>query len=151
MGRRRAARQAAVQYHFWRDLHGGDAPEKMDEFWEFCPATPKVREFAQPLIDGMVAHLSEIDDRIRRYAENFELRRISPVDRNVLRLAIYEMLHRADIPPVVSINEAIELAKMYGGPDSGRFVNGILDRVRKDLPRPAREAVAPRKDVNGDQ
>jgi N utilization substance protein B len=63
------------------------------------------------------------------------------VDRNVLRLAIYEMLYRDDIPPVVSINEAIELAKTFGGAESGRFVNGILDRVRKDLDRPAREAV----------
>ena len=72
---------------------------------------PRVREFAQPLIEGMVAHLPEIDERIRRYCENYEFRRISAVDRNVLRLAIYEMLYRDDIPPVVSINEAIELAK----------------------------------------
>ncbi len=143
MGKRRNARQAAVQFHFWRDLQGGEAPEKMEEFWEFCPAKSGVREFAQPLIDGMVAHLPEIDERITRYCENYDFRRISPVDRNVLRLAIYEMLHRDDIPPVVSINEAIELAKMYGGPDSGRFVNGILDRVKGDLSRPLREAKAP--------
>jgi N utilization substance protein B len=141
MGKRRRAREAAVQYHFWRDLQRGEAPEKIDEFWEFCPATPRVREFAQPLIEGMVAHLPEIDERIRRYCENYEFRRISAVDRNVLRLAIYEMLFRDDIPPVVSINEAIELAKTFGGAESGRFVNGILDRVRKDLDRPAREAV----------
>ena len=132
MGKRRAARQAAVQFHFWRDLHGDGAPESMDEFWEFCPATPRVREFAQPLIDGMVAHLPEIDERIR-VLRKLRFHRISAVDRNVLRLAIYEMLYRDDIPPVVSINEAIELAKIFGGPDSGRFVNGILDRVKDDL------------------
>lgn len=137
------ARQAAVQFHFWRDMQGGNEPEKMDEFWEFCPAKPNVREFAQPLIDGMVAHLPEIDERIARYCDNYEFRRIAPVDRNVLRLAIFEMLYRDDIPPVVSINEAIELAKMFGGPDSGRFVNGILDRVKGDLSRPLREASAP--------
>ena len=142
MGKRRAGRQAAVQYHFWRDMQHGDAPERMDEFWDFCPATPRVREFAQPLIDGMIAHLPEIDERIRRYCENYDLRRISAVDRSVLRLAIYEMLYRDDIPPVVSINEAIELAKMFGGGDSGRFVNGILDRVKDDLSRPLREAVS---------
>ncbi len=134
------ARQAAVQFHFWRDVQGGGAPEKMDEFWQFCPAKPNVREFAQPLIDGMVAHLPEIDERIARYCDNYEFRRISPVDRNVLRLAIFEMLYRDDIPPVVSINEAIELAKTFGGNDSGRFVNGILDRVKGDLSRPLREA-----------
>ena len=93
----------------------------------------------------MVVHLPEIDDRIRRYCENYEFRRISPVDRNILRLAIYEMLHRADIPPVVSINEAIELAKTFGGGDSGRFVNGILDRVKDDLSRPLREAATPKQ------
>ena len=123
------------------DLQRGEGPDKIDEFWEFCPAQTRVREFAQPLIEGMVAHLPEIDERIRRYCENYEFRRISAVDRNVLRLAIYEMLYREDIPPVVSINEAIELAKAYGGADSGRFVNGILDRIRKDLDRPARDPV----------
>src|SRR6516165_1275553 len=138
MGKRRRARDAAIQYHFWRDLQRGEGPERVDEFWEFCPAPQRVREFAQPLIEGMVAHLPEIDERIRRYCENYEFRRISAVDRNVLRLAIYEMLHREDIPPVVSINEAIELAKKFSTQDSGKFVNGILDKVKGELLRPAR-------------
>jgi N utilization substance protein B len=144
MGKRRKAREAAIQYHFWRDLQHGETPERIDDFWEFCPATPRVREFAQPLIEGMVTHLDEVDDRIRRYSENYEFNRISPVDRNVLRLAIFEMLYRDDIPPVVSIDEAIELAKTFGGADSGRFVNGILDRVKGDLSRPLREAAPPK-------
>ena len=66
MGKRRRAREAAVQYHFWRDLQRGEGPENIDDFWEFCPATTRVREFAQPLIEGMVEHLPEIDERIRR-------------------------------------------------------------------------------------
>jgi len=146
MGKRRVARQAAVQFHFWRDMHGGEAPEQIEDFWELCPANPRVREFAQPLIEGMIAHLPEIDDRIRRYCDNYQFHRIAAVDRNVLRLAIYEMLFREDIPPVVSINEAIDLAKTFGGPDSGRFVNGILDRVKNDLSRPLRKAVAAKED-----
>jgi N utilization substance protein B len=146
MGKRRKAREAAVQYHFWRDLQHGETPERIDDFWEFCPVKPNVRKFAKPLIEGMAANLPEIDDRIRKYCENYEFNRISAVDRNVLRLAIYEMLHRDDIPPVVSINEAIELAKTFGGPDSGRFVNGILDRVKDDLKRPLREAAPGRGD-----
>jgi N utilization substance protein B len=141
MGKRRKGREAAIQYHFWRDLQHGEAPERIEDFWEFCPAALRVREFALPLIEGMMAHLPEIDERIRRYCENYEFHRISPVDRNILRLAIYEMLHRDDIPPVVSINEAIELAKTFGGVDSGRFVNGILDRMKDDLSRPLRQAV----------
>src|SRR5205809_570030 len=113
MGKRRRAREAAIQYHFWRDLQHGETPERMDDFWEFCPMKPNVREFAQPLIEGMIAHLPEIDERIKRYCENYNLNRISAVDRNVLRLAIYEMLYRDDIPPVVSINEAI--AQQFAG------------------------------------
>ena len=142
MGKRRRAREAALQYNFWRDLQHGETPEQIDDFWELCPVKPNVREFAEPLIQGMVAHQEEIDERIRKYCENYNLNRISVVDRNVLRLAIYEMLYRDDIPPVVSINEAIELAKTFGGSESGKFVNGILDRVRKDLDRPAREPVS---------
>ena len=142
MGKRREAREAALRFHFWRDMHHGDVPEKMDDFWEFCPAPNRVRELAQPLIDGMREHLPEIDERVMRFCENYNLNRISPVDRNVLRVAIYEMLYRDDIPPVVSINEAIELAKKFGGSESGRFVNGILDRVKGELTRPSREAVS---------
>lgn len=143
MGRRRAGRQAAVQFYFWRDAHRGSGPERIDDFWDFCPTKPNVREFARPLIEGMLAHLPEIDGKIKEYTENYDIGRLSAVDRNVLRLAIYEMLYRDDIPPVVSINEAIELAKTFGGSDSGRFVNGILDRVKDDLHRPLREPAAP--------
>jgi N utilization substance protein B len=139
MGKRRRAREAAVQYHFWRDLQRGEAPDKIDEFWAFCPAPERVREFAQPLIEGMVAHLPDIDERIRRYCENYEFRRISAVDRNVLRLAIYEMLYRDDIPPVVSINEAIDLSKQYSSADAKRFINGILDRMKDKLGRDSRK------------
>jgi transcription antitermination protein NusB len=144
MGKRHRAREAVIQFHFWRDLQHGETPERIEDFWEFCPATDRVREFAQPLIEGMVTHRDELDERIRKYCENYNLDRISVVDRNVLRLAIYEMLYRDDIPPVVSINEAIELAKTFGGAESGKFVNGILDRIRKDLDRPAREPVTRR-------
>ncbi len=143
MGKRRRAREAAIQYNFWRDLQHGETPKQIGDFWDFCPVKPNVRDFAEPLIQGMVEHQDAIDEQIRKYCENYNLSRISAVDRNVLRLAIYEMLYRDDIPPVVSINEAIELAKTFGGAESGKFVNGILDRIRKDLDRPAREPLLP--------
>src|SRR5262249_62142928 len=111
MGKRRRAREAAIQYHFWRDLQHGEAPERIDDFWEFCPVKPGVREFAQPLIEGMVAHLPEIDERIKRYAENYNLNRISVVDGKVLRLAIYEMLYCDAILPVAFFRAALELSK----------------------------------------
>jgi N utilization substance protein B len=77
---------------------------------------------------------------LQRYAENWDLKRMGAVDRNVMRVALFEMLHRTDIPPVVSINEAVDLAKELSSDESGRFVNGILDRARRDISRPARAA-----------
>src|SRR5204863_10116986 len=138
MGKRRKAREAAIQYHFWRDLQHGEGPEQIDDFWEFCPATPRVREFAQPLIEGMVTHLQEIDERIRRYCENYEFHRISAVDRNVLRFAIHEMLYGAELPPVVPINDASELAKTFRRAEPGRFLSGTLDRGPNVLAPPLR-------------
>lgn len=104
-----------------------------DEFWSLHRAARPVREFAIRLIKGAVRNLEAIDGTISKNAENYELGRIATVDRNILRLAIYEMQNESDIPPAVSINEAIEIAKRFGSEDSGRFVNGILDQVRRQL------------------
>ena len=92
------------------------------------------------LAQGVIGHLDAVDECIRKAASNYELHRIAAVDRNILRLAIYEMLFCPEIPPVVSINEAIEIAKRFGSEDSGRFVNGVLDRIKGDLPRSPRVA-----------
>ena len=97
-----------------------------------------MRVFAEPLIRGTLEHQAELDERIKQYAKNWDLHRMAVVDRNILRLAIYEMLYRDDIPPVVSINEAVDIAKKFSTEDSGKFVNGILDKVKGDLLRPAR-------------
>ena len=108
---------------------------------ELPPATAEetaIREFADPLIRGTLEHRDEADEVIKKHAKNWELHRIAAVDRNILRLAIYEMLHRDDIPPVVSINEAVDIAKKFSTQDSGKFVNGILDKVKGELMRPAR-------------
>ena len=88
--------------------------------------------------EGSFAHQAELDALITKYAENWEMKRMTAVDRNIMRLAIYEMLHREDIPPIVSINEAVDIAKKFSTQDSGKFVNGILDKVRSELMRPAR-------------
>jgi N utilization substance protein B len=96
--------------------------------------------FAESLIDGALRALPEVDRTIGRHAENWTIERIAKVELAILRLAVHELLHRRDIPPVVSINEAVELAKAFGGDDSHRFVNGILDRVKEGLDRPLREA-----------
>lgn len=163
MGKRREARERAVQFLFQHDL---SPPENLDaaleEFWqtqraaaiaedkgpatwgqpvELPPPTTgeaETRLFAEPLIRGTLQHRDEIDGHIKRHVKNWELHRIAAVDRNVMRLAIYEMLHREDIPPVVSINEAVDIAKKFSTQESGKFVNGILDKVKGELMRPAR-------------
>ena len=140
MGKRREGREAAVQFLVFCDLNQGSDTRAAAEFWDLRPATKPIRDFALPLVEGVLRARVEVDDRISKYAENYELGRLAVVDRNILRLAIYEMLHRHDIPPVVSINEAIEIAKRFGTEESSRFVNGILDRVKLDLNRPLRTA-----------
>jgi N utilization substance protein B len=163
MGKRREARERAVQFLFQHDLNPPDnLDEALGQFWEsqraaaiaddkgvahwgqqveLPPPTAdelEVRRFAEPLIRGTLAHRDEADALISRLAKNWDLHRMASVDRNILRLAVYEMLHRDDIPPVVSINEAVDVAKKFSTQDSGKFVNGILDKVRSELMRPAR-------------
>jgi len=139
MSKRREGREAAVQYLYQLDIHGDRADNRAD-FWKICEAKAPVREFAEKLIAGVNANLPEVDALISKYAENFAIGRLAAVDRNVLRLAIHEMLHVMETPPIVAINEAIEIARKFGGEDSSRFVNGLLDRVKRDLTRPLREA-----------
>jgi N utilization substance protein B len=165
MGKRREARERAVQFMFQYELNRPDDLEAaLNQFWESqraaaiaedkavaswgqpvetTPPTAEeaaVRLFADPLIRGALEHSVEADDVIKKHAVNWELHRIAAVDRNILRLAIFEMLHRDDIPPVVSINEAVDIAKKFSTQDSGKFVNGILDKVKGELMRSAREA-----------
>ena len=164
MGKRREARERAVQFLFQHDLNPPDNLElELAQFWssqraaaiedekgaakwgevtELPPPTveeAETRLFAEPLIRGVLEHREAIDERIKKFAKNWDFHRIAAVDRNIMRLAIFEMLHRDDIPPVVSINEAVDIAKKFSTQDSGKFVNGILDKVRGEILRPARE------------
>jgi len=137
MGVRRDGREAAVQFLYLRDLNGDN---NLEGFYKFRGLSPSARKFCGALIDGTTAKQAEIDEIIRTNAQNYELSRISVVDRNVLRIALYEMFHCPETPPVVAINEAIEIAKKYSTEESGRFVNGVLDQIRGTLNRPARTA-----------
>jgi len=142
-GKRRLARELAVQFLYQFDLSGGSLEEALPLFWQTQPeAGDAGRKFVEELIHGVIERRSEIDEKIAKYTENWDLPRIAAVDRNILRLAIYEMLFRDDIPPVVSINEAVDIAKKFSTRESGAFVNGILDRLKADLTRPSRTAAA---------
>lgn len=132
---RREGREAALQFLFSHDLNPSLAPDtpEAEAFWQLRTAKSRVRDFANELLRGLMPHLPEIDGLIAATSENYAFNRLAAVDRNLLRLAVYEMLHRDDIPPAVSINEAIEIAKDFGTEESPKFVNGVLDRIRRDL------------------
>jgi len=137
MTKRRKAREIALQLLYQLDMVGDDDPTaRAADFWAHHPVDERARAFADELVRGARARQAEIDRLITQYAEHWELDRMAVVDRNILRLAVYELLWHAEVPPKVAINEAIEMAKKFGTKDSGRFINGVLDRVNKEL-RPA--------------
>ena len=145
MTTRRFGREWAVQFLFQHDFNAGDKDRSLEDFWPLQNVDQKSRPFAAELIQGVLDHLHELDERIQNYADNWDVKRLNAVDRNVIRLALFEMLFRPDIPPVVSINEAVDIAKRFSSNESGKFVNGILDRACKDIPRPRREPVSEMK------
>jgi transcription antitermination factor NusB len=137
MGRRRKAREVALQFLYQLDLHGEDDPTpQATEFWMRHPVDDETRHFAEALVRGTKLHQGEADKLLRQYTEHWDLERMAVVDRNLLRLAVYEMLWSGDVPSKVAINEAMEIAKKFGTGESSRFINGVLDRIRKEL-RPA--------------
>jgi transcription antitermination protein NusB len=133
MGVRRDAREAAVQYLYQREVHGDESDEGLQEFYKLRGISPSARKFSDELLAGWLRDRARIDDLISRNCRNFALNRLSAVDRNVLRIASHELIGRPDTPPAVVINEAIEIAKKYSSADSGRFVNGVLDNIRREL------------------
>ncbi len=134
MGKRRKARELALQFLYQLDLRGEtDLASCSEEFWGRHPVDPEARAFAETLVRGTTLHRQKIDELITQYAEHWDLERMAVVDRNILRAGIFELLWTTDVPPKVAINEAIEVAKKFGTEDSSRFINGILDRIHKEL------------------
>ena len=135
MSKRREGREAALQLLYSSQTLPPGVDQDLDEFWKLRRTDELVREHAMTLYQGVKVHLAAIDQRLTACLENFSFERLSAVDRNILRVALFEMFHDTKVPPVVSMNEAIEIAKRFGGEDSGRFVNGILDRLIKEVNR----------------
>ena len=117
-----------------------DLADQLNMFFDEKDEDREYFAFAEELIHGVLENLDAVDSEIRTYAENWDFERIAKMDLSILRLAIYELLKRLDIPPIVSINEAIDLSKEFSGPDSKRFINGILDKMKGTIQRPLREA-----------
>lgn len=132
MGNRRRAREAALQLLYGLEFEPSPIAGTQEDFWNefFTPEElPDVRRFALRLVDGVAEKREQIDQRIREASTNWKLERMAIVDRNILRVAIYELLFMDEIPAKVTLNEAIEVAKKFGSEDSGSFINGILDRI----------------------
>ena len=129
MGIRRRARELALQALYQMETTGNLSPRGPDLFWNHFDSSSRSREFAERLIAGAVEHRDVIDPLIEQAAENWKLDRMPRVDRNILRVATYELLFCPDIPVNVSIDEAIEVGKRYGSEESPTFINGVLDQV----------------------
>jgi len=133
MGIRRRGREAAFQMIFEIDLSGLSYGEAVDPFFDQTGTPHKARDFMHALVNGTREHLEEIDELISSHSHHWKIYRMNSVDKNVLRLSVYELLHCKETPTKVIINEAIEIGKKYGTGESGSFINGILDRIAKEV------------------
>jgi len=134
MRKRTQGRDFALKILYQADITRREIPLTAEMFWkseEVTDADEEVKEFAKRLVFGVANQFHEIDAKISKHATNWQLKRMALIDRNILRLGVFELLFAPDIPPKVSINEAVELAKKYGDLDSSKFVNGILDKIHK--------------------
>jgi len=133
MGNRHRAREYSLQILFQFDFNDSDRGELHMAFWKGVSASQDVKDFSRLLVEGVLEHGAKIDEVIRRYSENWRLDRMTGVDRNILRMAIFELIYCDEIPKNVTINEAVEIGKKFGSEDSGAFINGILDRVAHEF------------------
>lgn len=140
MGTRRNSREVALQFLYQEDFtinpdqqYGYDLAERFELFCNLFQVNKKSRAYAVELLQGVSKNLDRLDQLIIEAATNWRLTRIAPTDRNLLRIAVYEMLEREDVPPQVAINEAVEIAKRFAGDDSPKFINGVLDAIRGRL------------------
>jgi N utilization substance protein B len=135
MGARSSAREAALQMLFAIDTTGVEVEQAILDFWHELPGDAEGREYADALVRGVRTRAAELDERIRAASANWRIERMARIDRNALRLGTYELLTRGDVPRAVILDEAVELAKRFGGEESSKFVNGVLDRIADDLGR----------------
>jgi N utilization substance protein B len=132
--KRRRAREYALQILFQIDFKGEKVQSKdFEDFWSDKDVSEDIKRFTEDLVTGTIKRLDEIDSMIEKVAENWILKRMAAVDRNIMRFAAYEILYRKDIPSAVTINEAIEIAKKFSSSEAAPFINGILDRLAKEV------------------
>ncbi len=149
MGQRRIARESALQILYRLEFDPSGAEAAVGSFWKKKKGTAEAKEYSRWLVKGISANREEIDAAIQSVSEHWRIERMALVDRNILRLAAFELLHGGSIAPAIVINEAIEIAKKFSGPEAAVFVNGILDALRKKIharPAPDQEEKNARQD-----
>lgn len=134
MRKRSQAREFTLQILYRMDITREDGEAALHDFWsgQNEEIEKPVKDFAVHLVEGVAANLEAIDKKIAEHATNWQLKRMAVVDRNIMRMSCFELIYCDDIPPKVSINEAVELAKKYSGVDAARFVNGVLDKIKSE-------------------
>ena len=146
MRNRTKSREYALQMLYQADIRHAGCDDILQEFWEEQTPAEEVKSFAIQLFSGTLEHLPDIDVLITTHADNWDLKRMAVIDRNILRLGVYELRYVEDVPPKVCINEAIELAKRFGDAESSKFINGILDTIHKTHARVTRIDADPHPD-----
>jgi len=135
LGRRRKSREFALQVLYQLNITKQDATKALTQFQENFLPNAEADEFLKRLVLGVTEHCAGLDRLIEQYSENWRLDRINVIERNLLRMALFELLYCEEIPPKVTINEAIDLGKRYGSEESGSFINGLLDRIQNEVVR----------------
>ncbi len=133
MGRRRKAREDTLRILFRLEFENKQIEKTLDQYWKSKKVSEEIKEYSTWLVNGVISDQAKIDNIIQKVSEHWRISRMALVDRNILRMAVFELLYEEKIAPAIVINEAIEIAKKYSGEEAATFVNGILDAVRKDL------------------
>ncbi len=133
MGRRRKAREETLRILFRLEFENKQIEKTLNQYWKSKKASEEIKEYSTWLVNGVISDQAKIDNIIQQVSEHWRISRMALVDRNILRMAVFELLYEENIAPAIVINEAIEIAKKYSGDEAAAFVNGILDAIRKDL------------------
>jgi N utilization substance protein B len=133
MGNRRFSRELVIQFLYLAEMNEGEIANQLKGFWKNNSCQEDVQSFAEDILKDIFDHKKEIDVQLEKYSDNWTLSRMAVIDRNLLRMAASELMYSKTVPPKVAIDEAVEIAKKYGTEDSPNFINGILDRILKEL------------------
>lgn len=133
MSNRRLSRELVIQFLYLSEMNEGEIENQLKSFWENNSCQEDVQSFAEDILNDIFDHKKEIDAKLEKYSDNWTLSRMAVIDRNLLRIAAAELMYSKTVPPKVAIDEAVEIAKKFGTEDSPNFINGVLDRILKEL------------------